>query len=157
MTDLDVRMVRLEPMRVAKVRVVGESPERAALGKLRSWAEPRGLMADPERHPIYGFNNPSPEPGAKEYGYEFWIKVDADTASEGDIAVQDFDGGLYAVTTCKLLDDPHGNVMEVWQQLLSWVRESPYQWRHTHELEGLRDPHAAEQDVVLDLYLPVEG
>ncbi|UCG86199.1 MAG: hypothetical protein JSW71_20205 [Gemmatimonadota bacterium] len=52
--------------------------------------------------------------------------------------------------------DPKVNVMEVWQQLLSWVQESPYQWREAHELEELRDPDVAEHDPVLDLYLPVE-
>ncbi len=156
-SQLDVRVVRLHPMRVASVRVVSESPEAEAFGKLRAWAEPKGLLADTEHHPVYGFNNPSPTHNAKEYGYEFWIKVDSDTASEGEIAVRDFVGGLYAVTSCKLADDPKGSVMEVWQQLLAWVHESPYQWRETHELEGLRDPNAEGQNLVLDLYLPIEG
>jgi len=157
MNKLDVRMVRLDDMRVASVRVVSESPEAEALGKLLAWAESRGLLAGTERNPVYGFNNPNPSPGEKEYGYEFWIKVDRDAEPEGDIVVKDFAGGLYAVTTCRLTGDPQGNVMEVWQHLLNWVRESPYDWRRTHELERLRDPYAAELDAVLDLYLPVEG
>ena len=44
MSDLDVRIVKLEPMRVASVRAVSESPEVDAWSKLRSWAEPKGFL-----------------------------------------------------------------------------------------------------------------
>ena len=58
MVDLDVRIVRLPPMLVACFRALSESPENEAWNKLRMWADPRGLLDDPERHPVYGFNNP---------------------------------------------------------------------------------------------------
>ena len=70
--------------------------------------------------------------------------------------MRDFGGGLYAVTTRKLKGDPKGNVLEVWQTLLEWVRSSKYKWRHVHELERAHDPLAAEEDLVLDLYLSIE-
>jgi DNA gyrase inhibitor GyrI len=157
MSDLEVHIVRLEPMRVASVRAVSESPEVDAWNKLRSWAEPKGLLRDDENHPIFGFNNPSPTPDSKEYGYEFWIKVGRDIVSEEEIEVKDFPGGLYAVTTCKLTGDPSGrNILETWRALWEWVKSSKYKWCQTHELEKLRDPLAPEMDIILDLYLPIE-
>jgi DNA gyrase inhibitor GyrI len=154
--DVEVRIVRLEPMRVACAQVLSENPERDAWERLRVWAEPRGLLDDASRHPVFGFNNPAPSPDREGYGYEFWIRVDDDVESEGEVEVKDFAGGLYAVTRCKLYDDPGGSVLEVWQRLFAWVKESRYQWRQTHELEKPLDPRAPEQDLVLDLYLPIE-
>lgn len=154
--DLEIEIVTLEPMRVASTQVVSENPEREAWERLRAWAEPRGLLDDASQHPVFGFNNPAPSPDRKGYGYEFWIRVDDDIGSEGEVEVKDFAGGLYAVTRCKLFGDPGGSVLEVWQRLFAWVKESTYQWRATHELEKPLDPGAPEQDFVLDLYLPIE-
>ncbi|MFQ5630226.1 MAG: GyrI-like domain-containing protein [bacterium] len=157
MPDLKIRIEKLEPMRIASVRVISETPERDAWEKLRVWAEPKGLMDDLEKHPVFGFNNPNPAPDRKEYGYEFWIQIDPGTEPEGEIEMKDFAGGLYAVTTCKLFGDPKGNVLEVWMKLLEWVKASKYEWRNTHELEKPHNPLADEKDVVLDLYLPIEA
>jgi len=157
MSDLDVRIVKLEPMRVASVRAVSESPEVDAWGKLRAWAEPKGFLQDDENHPIFGFNNPNPQPGSKEYGYELWIKVGSDVGSEGKIEMKDYPGGLFAVTTCKLTGDPSGwNILETWKALWEWVKASKYKWRQVHELEKVHDPMAAEMDIILDLFLPIE-
>ncbi len=157
MSDLDVRIVKLDPMRVASVRVVSESPEVDAWAKLRSWAEPKGFLQDDTNHPIFGFNNPNPQPDSKEYGYELWIKVGADVESEGEVEVKDYPGGLFAVTTCKLMDDPSGrNILETWKALLEWVKASKYKWRPVHELEKVHDPMDSDKDIILDLYLPIE-
>ena len=67
--------------------------------------------------------------------------------------MKEFSGGLYAVTTCTNLT----KVAETWKQLWNWVQSSQYRWRKTHELEKPRDPRAAAKDLVLDLYLPIEG
>jgi DNA gyrase inhibitor GyrI len=157
MSDLEVRIVNLEPMRVASVRVVSESPEVDAWSKLRSWAEPRGFLQDDENHPIFGFNNPNPQQDRKEYGYELWIKVGSEVESDEEVEVKDYPGGLFAVTTCKLAGDPSGrNILETWKVLLEWVKASKYSWRKVHELEKVHDPLASEPDIILDLYLPVE-
>ncbi len=44
MHELDVGIVRLEPMRVASFRGFGTSPEHEAARKLIAWAKPRGLL-----------------------------------------------------------------------------------------------------------------
>jgi hypothetical protein len=84
------------------VRTVAENPEPAAWSMLQAWAEPQGMFDDVSSHPVYGFNNPGPSPDRSDYGYEFWIKVSDGVESSGDVQVRDFEGGLYAVTTCAL-------------------------------------------------------
>jgi DNA gyrase inhibitor GyrI len=154
MSELEVRIERLEPMRVANVRVVSETPERDAWNKMREWAEPLGLLKDIKKNPVFGFNNPGPAPGRREYGYEFWIRIDPDIEPEGDIQVRDFPGGLYAVTKCSLLGDP--NILETWKLLWEWVLESKYEHSRTHELEKPLNPLSPEEDLILDLFLPIE-
>ena len=154
MADLEVRIERLNPMRVAWVRVAGRNPEQQAWTKLCAWAEPRGLLAQIDKHPVFGFNNPPAAPGASEYGYEMWIAADAEPA-EG-VAVKDFPGGLYAATCCPLVGGL--GVPETWKALLRWVHRSQYSWRRTtHELERILNPMAPEHALMLDLYLPIEG
>jgi DNA gyrase inhibitor GyrI len=156
MREIEVRIVRLEPMRVAAARAISESPERDAWQTLCAWAEPRGLLNDVENNPVFGFNNPNPSPNRPTYGYEFWVRVDPDQEPEGEIVLKDFEGGRYAVTTCRLQGDPSGTLPEVWRKLWEWVEASNYRWRKTHELEKPRDPLVPPQDLVLDLLLPIE-
>jgi len=157
MPNLEVKIVRLDPMRIASARAISEEPEHEAWLKLQAWAEPRGLLGDLEKYPVFGFNNPNPSEDRKEYGYEFWIKVDDDVESDDEIRVLEFQGGRYAVTTCKLIDDPNGNMPEVWMKLYEWVKESEYEWQKTQELEKPHDLSSADEDLLLDLYLPIEG
>ena len=151
MSDLDVRIEELKPMRVASVRVVSESPEQDAWEKLKSWADAKGYLGNVEEYPVFGFNNPSPSPDRKEYGYEFWIRVPLDTESEGEIEIKDVPGGLYAVTTYKGLPNP-----EIWMRLWNWVQSSSYHWRKTNELEKPHDPLSPHDEMTFDLYLPIE-
>jgi DNA gyrase inhibitor GyrI len=152
MNAFNVRIEKLEPMRVASVRVVGAQPESEAWERLKAWAEPRGLLKDPKQHPVFGFNNPNPSPDREEYGYEFWIRVGSDVASGGPVEVKEVAGGSFAVMTHRGYPSP-----EVWKQLWDWVENSDYRWRKAHELERIHDPLAPATEVVFDLYLPIEG
>lgn len=152
MNALNVRIEDLPPMRVAYVRVVSEHPEAEAWEKLRTWAEPRGLVKNRGQHPVFGFNNPGPSPSNAEYGYEFWICVAAETTAEEPVQIKDVPGGKYAVVTIHGFPTP-----EIWKQLWDWVQSSGYRWRKTHELERIHDPAAPESQMAFDLYLPIEG
>ncbi len=152
--EIEVRIVNVEPMRIASVRVVSKNPEQQAWQKLSTWAEAEGLLDDLEKHPVFGFNNPSPSPGHKEYGYEFWIGVDSDTDAEGEIEIKDFPGGLYAVTSCTSPAVVGPTWIRLWNHVNSDKCE--YKWRKTHELERLLNPRASEDDYEFDLYLPIE-
>ena len=90
--DLFVQVIELEPMRVASVRAFSTQPEADAWKKMRAWAEPQGLLEDYTKHPVFGFNNPDPSPGQKEYGYEFWMRMGAHFKGDGEIEAKDYDG-----------------------------------------------------------------
>lgn len=162
MKKFEVRIVKLEPMRVASVRAISTTPERDAWEKMRSWAEPRGLLEDIDKHPVFGFNSPDPSPGQKEYGYEFWIQVGPNIKPEGDIEIKEFKGGLYAVTTCKLKEEleseffKNEGYLESWKNIVDWVKSSKYKLGKHQCLEKAHEPGASEDELILDLYCSIE-
>ncbi|MFX0162429.1 MAG: GyrI-like domain-containing protein [Candidatus Hodarchaeota archaeon] len=162
MKEFEVHIVKLEPIRVASVRAISKTPENDSWEKMRAWAEPKGLLDDLEKHPVFGFNNPDPSPDCEEYGYEFWISVDPDIEPEGEIEIKDFEGGLYAVTTCNLYQEINSEFflkygyLESWKKLVDWVKSSKYKMGKHQCLEKAHDPRASEEDLILDLYVPIE-
>ncbi len=161
--DLFVQVIELEPMRVASVRAFSATPEIDAWEKMRVWAEPQGLLTDLDNHPIFGFNNPNPSPGQKEYGYEYWMRMGTLFKGEGEIIAKDADGGLFAVTSCKLGEEleseftKKSGFLEPWKKLLEWVVLSEkYEIDESRQsLEKYRNPGAPVSEVVLDLYQPI--
>ena len=113
MSELNVRIVNLEAMRVASAYGFGPSPEMVAWQNLMDWARPKGFLDFPEKHRIFGFNNPDPPSGSPNYGYEFWLEVGSEVEPEGEIRVQNFTGGLYAVTRCVGVE----NITAMWKRL----------------------------------------
>jgi hypothetical protein len=75
MSELNMRIVKLDAMRVASAQGFGENPEEQAWEKLLAWAEPQGLLADQDAVRFFGFNNPNPSPGSPNYGYDQWVTV----------------------------------------------------------------------------------
>jgi len=156
MSDLDVRIVKLEPMRVASFHGFGESPEDEAWNKLVAWAKPKGLLHDPQHHRIYGFNNPNPSPGSPNYGYEFWMVVGPEMQAEGDMEVKDFAGGLYAVTFCDVQGKPYDTIPATWKKLVQWHEKSKYKGASHQWLEEHLDIEGAPEDAFnLNLYMPI--
>ena len=156
MSKLDVRIVKLEPMRVASFHGFGQSPEEAAWNKLIAWAKPKGLRGDLKRKRIFGFNNPNPSPGSPNYGYEFWIVVGPDVQPEGEMEIKDFPGGLYAVTRCLVQDKPYETIPATWKKLVEWHESSRYKHAARQYLEEHLDvENGSEGDFDLDLYLPI--
>ena len=165
MTELEVRIVRLEPMRVACASGFGEQPEEEAWDTLVTWARSQGVLDDLEGVRFFGFNNPEPSPGSPNYGYEQWMTVGPDVEAEGEVGIKEFDGGLYAVATCRL-----GNIGAAWKQLVAWAEESGHRLGRHQYLEECLDPgifltqeggpprpEAAYGDLEFDLYLPIAG
>jgi DNA gyrase inhibitor GyrI/DNA-binding transcriptional ArsR family regulator len=157
-----VQIVELPPMRVASFQVISKTPENDALLKLREWAEPLGLLNDLENHPVFGFNNPDPTPGKAEYGYEFWIRIGPEIAETERVSIKDFEGGLYAVTTCRLKEEMDSaffkekGFLPSWKKLVDWVMNSTeYEMEKRPCLERSHDPYATEDALILDLYTPI--
>lgn len=154
MSGFQVQIVELEPIRVASAHGFGESPEGQAWDKLLAWAEPQGLLKDRQAVRFFGFNNPSPSPGSPNYGYDQWMTVGPDVEAKGEVEIKEFPGGLYAVARCEGLD----NIGQVWQRLVTWREDSPYDKGHHQWLEEFLSPlEVMDQpdEYVFDLYLPI--
>jgi DNA gyrase inhibitor GyrI len=152
MSELDVRIVEMEPMRVASAHGFGESPEEEAWKRILAFAESKGL--DPRDARFFGFNNPSPSPGSPNYGYEQWMAVGADIAGEGEIVIKEIPARTYAVLRCEGLHV----IGKRWQQLVTWFEDSAYRKPpHYHQCleELLTAPDVPPDDFSFDLYLPI--
>lgn len=152
MSKLEVRIVELEPMRVACAHGFGESPEGQASEKIEAFMASKGLKFEDVRW--FGFNNPDPSPGSPNYGYDVWITVGPNVEGEGDVVIKEVDGGLYAVTRFKDLS----NIGRKWKALVTWFEDSPYRKpaNYLQCLENLLTPPGTPFDeFVFDLYLPI--
>ena len=155
MSELEVRIVQLEPMQVASFLGFGESPEMLAWEKLTSWAKPKGLLDKPEKHRLFGFNNPNPSPGSPNYGYEVWIEVGPDLEPDEEVKIVDFEGGLYAVTRCVVPTGKFDVIGATWKKLSTWREDSQYQRGQFQWLEESLPLNPPDTEFVLDLYLPI--
>ena len=155
MSNLDVRIVKLPPMRVACVNGFGDGPEGMAFDKIKAWAEAHNLIGGEYR--LFGYNNPDPSPGSPNYGYDVWITVDESVQADGEARIIDFPGGLYAVTRIEV-KNPMDDIPGTWQKLVKWMETSKYhhgkhQWLEEHI--GPLDEMGGEEPFTLDLHLPI--
>ena len=156
MSNLEVRIVKLPPMRVACVNGFGESPEGMAFDKMKAWAEAHDLIGKPYR--LFGYNNPDPSPGSPNYGYDVWLTVDESVQADGEARIIDFPGGLYAVTRIDV-KNPWEDIPGTWQKLVKWMEASKYrhgqhQWLEEH-IGPLEEMGGGDQPFTLDLHLPI--
>jgi len=154
-SDIEVRIVKLEPMRVASIWGFGEQPENIAFEKLGAWAGPRGIMDEPKKHRIFGFNNPDPHPGSPNYGYEIWVEVGPEVKPSDDVRILGFGGGLYAVARCEVPVGPYDIIGATWKKLVTWREDSEYKFGHSQWLEQSIPAEAPGKEIVLDLHLPI--
>lgn len=158
-TDFDV--ISIPPMRVASFRAISRSPEEDAWKLVKKFVKEKRIEDDLEHHQIYGFNNPDPAPDKKEYGYEFWIKMDS-SFNEENTLVKDFPGGLYAVKRCNLTKESQSaflqkfGMLESWSLLHDWVLKSPYEPAKHQWLEKAINPGKKDSDLLLDLCFPIQ-
>ncbi len=148
MSEDEVRIVELEPLRVASVLAFGPQPETEAWEKLLKWARTNGLLG--EAHRFFGFNNPNPIPGSPNYGYEQWMTVGPEASPDADVEIKDFPGGLYAVLRCESL----ATIGEDWGRLVSWAEAGAHTIDDRPCLEELlTSPDLPHEQYVFDLYL----
>ena len=157
MSELDVKIVEMPPMRVACAHGFGESPEPLAWEKILAFASAKGI--DIEKARFFGFNNPNPSAGSPNYGYEQWMTVGPEVEAEGDIDIKEIPGRRYAMTNFKGLE----NITRVWHELILWFEDSPYRtnkkpehWFECLE-ELLTSPDVTPEEYVFNLYLPIGG
>ena len=121
MSEMEVRIVQLEPIHVASALGFGDGPEGQAAEKILAFARAKNLLQQTPAPRFFGFNNPSPAAGSPNYGYELWMEVGAQVQGDGDITIKDFPGGLYAVARCKGVEP----IPETWKQLTTWLEKKP--------------------------------
>lgn len=168
MSDLEVRLISLPSMQVASVLGFGPNPEELAFSKLYAWARPLGLLDDPEKHPIFGFDNPSPSPGSPNYGYELWLAVGSEfrlDESAQEVSLKEFSGGRYAVTRCEVpeadgmgaTDPAYTIIPETWKKLITWREEHGYRFGGHQWLERVVHEQRPGIQFILDLHMPIAG
>lgn len=150
MTEPDIRIIDLEPMRVAATLGFGPTPEIEAWEKLLKWARANSLLDGSRR--FYGFNNPNPVPGSPNYGYEQWMTIGPDVVADADVEIKDIPGGRYAVLRCEGL----ATIGDDWARLVSWTEASPYRMDNRECLEELlTPPDVPYEDYRFDLHLAI--
>lgn len=145
---LDVRIVKLVPVKVAYYRGYGVNPEREAWIPITEWlladakepyfkqfgtypdakellkyAEINNLYKPPKNRRYFGFDNPLRTEDNPEYGYEVWVTVNEGEKEDDKVKFKDFKGGLYAVTRAKKSTK---SLIETWQKLFKWLETSGY-------------------------------
>jgi DNA-binding transcriptional MerR regulator/predicted transcriptional regulator YdeE len=110
----EVRLIRLPKMTFACARAISKTPEDDCWKIVNEFMVKNDCLNQPGfRH--FGFNDPDPQEGKAEYGYQMWVAVNKDTVVEEPMWKIDFDGGLYAglVTTMDVIG-------ERWKKLWQW-------------------------------------
>ena len=151
MSEIDVKIIMLEPTHVISAYGFGAEPEGIAWEKINVFAQKNELNLADESVTTYGFNNPNPSKGSPNYGYEIWLPVADDVIPDGDLRILDFSGGLYAVTTFKGLE----NMGEVWGKLVKWREGSKYKPAHHQWLEELTTYEVPSEEFAFNIYLPI--
>ena len=148
-----VRIIRLEPMRVASFYGFSKTPEIEAHQKCKGWLKEMGLLDQPDMYRSFGFNNPDPTPGSPNYGYELWIPIDPNVEVGENIEIKEVPGGLYGVTGCDNIE----TIGQDWKRLMAWRETSHYKFGSHQCLEELltKSPQVKEEDYRFDLYIPI--
>ncbi len=158
----EVRIINLPRMIFSSFRAISETPENDCTEVMDKLIRDHDLYNKPGfRH--FGFNNPCPEPGKTEYGYEMWAVIPEDFGVPEPFVRKEFPGGLYAAIPTYLT-----NIAERWEQLFEWVQSNgtyKMDWNPDtlrNELEECIDyitfnskdtPESSKQ---LDLLIPVK-
>lgn len=152
-----IEIVHLASMRIASAYGFGTNPEEVAWKRLCAWAKPKGYLADLHKNIVLGFNNPYPTAEHPRYGYEFWVKVGAEAEPEGDIRIEEFFGGTYAVARCEVMGHPETNVPAAWQALATWCKEHGHPPKPGHAFERILSSPDDLETLVLELYCPLSS
>lgn len=168
LTERDVRIIRLPPMTVASIHVIGQDAdgkhaEEASGQLLDRFIAEKDLFSIYPGARVFGFNNPDglpdDDPG---HGYEFWITIPDNMEVPAPFVKKRFGGGLYAARAITM-----GN-FEEWGRLHAWVAASEiydFRWDSVPGVCGWLEEHLNYPDwnttyegkqQQLDLLLPIK-
>ncbi|GFK94043.1 Transposon Tn10 TetD protein [Fundidesulfovibrio magnetotacticus] len=121
--DMDVTIVRKEPLRVAYARATGPYRQSAteAWNRLMALAGPKGLFRPGARYLGVGHDDPS-STAPELIRYDACVTVGPEFQPEGELAVMDLPGGEYAVVLHK---GPYEEAEKVYMWLYGvWLPQS---------------------------------
>lgn len=169
----DIKVIReLPEMKVACFTYFGKDPEEHAYNKLKEWFEENEVTLHDSPYRLFGYNNPDPEEGAKEYAYEYAITIPDEMYEKLEDVPDDIAHGVtypkvyrkiihsgkYAVLSVKREGEDIGYaIMAAWKRFINWIDESKYCWGHNQYLEehlgfSENDDHIGG----VDLYFSIE-
>jgi len=130
---LDVRIERLDALRVAFVRHVGPyDAVGAAWGKLMSWAWPAGVFG-PATHMLGICHDDCEITPPEKLRYDAAITVPANVVAQGEIGIQETEPGEYAAVTHR---GPYSRLGETYARLCGeWLPSSGAELRSAAPLE----------------------
>lgn len=150
-------------MNVVSYHFEGNAPEYHAWGYLFNWIIQNNYSLEGSR--FFGFNNPNPEHGKDEVGYEVWMTKNQKITTDGDIKYKEITHcGVYAVHKITLKNIENG-----WGELIEWLNNSEYEYDNTRQyLEEhyitkeqlnsvLTNNKFEEDELVIDLFLPIKS
>nr|WP_287413267.1 AraC family transcriptional regulator [Pseudodesulfovibrio sp.] len=155
-TDMEVKIEKVKPMRVAFVRHVGPYIECDKAWKtLCTWAEKRGLFANMPKFIGICYDDPQVTPEDK-IRYDACFTINDDVEATGEIGSQILSGGEYAVTTHK---GPYAGLEQTYGKLMGeWLPKSGREFREEPSFEVyLNSPdHTQPDELLTDIYLPLK-
>ena len=155
-TTMDVKIERLQPLRVAFVRHVGPYNEVGqAWEKVCAKLGSEGLIGPDSRFIGVCYDDPEVTPPEK-IRYDACVTVDEDFEAEGEVGVQTLPGGDFAVVTHM---GPYERLSETYAALYGqWLPKSGRELRSEPSLEFyINTPDGTDpEDLLTDIYAPLE-
>jgi len=154
---VQVTIKTIEPMRVAFLRHVGPYHlVGETWNKLCAWAGPRGLLGPQTIMLGICHDDPDVTP-ADKIRYDACLSVNGGIEPQGDVGVQEIEGGDYAVTTHH---GPYEKLSETWGGLCGqWLPTSGREPRSAPGFELYRNSplDTAPEDLLTELHLPLQA
>lgn len=126
---LEVRIIRLVPMKVISSTHEGCSPIDERMLEFVSWAKSNGIKFNPGMRTSFMFEN------KKKKGYELIAAIPDDLIETGIYDVKIFEGGLFAVTSAYVEE-----IFDKYNLLINWINESEHFELDTFNGEFKQEP-----------------
>ncbi|MFH1419699.1 MAG: AraC family transcriptional regulator, partial [Planctomycetota bacterium] len=153
---MEVKIKTIKPMRVAFIRHIGPYTEVGETwGKLCTFAGPRGLFGPQTVMLGVSHDDPDVTP-ADKIRYDACMTVGESFQPDGEVGVQEVEGGEYAVMTHH---GPYEKLNETYAKLCGqWLPSSGRELRSAPPFELYRNSprDTAPEDLLTDIHLPLQ-
>lgn len=153
---MEVRVMNLEPIRVAYIRHVGRfHGVGQTFGQLAGWAGPRGLLGPSSRWLAVWLDDPEVTAPEKIRG-DACVTVREGVSAEGPVGIREIPGGEYAMFTHH---GPYDRLTDTYARFCGeWLQHSGRELAEAPPFEDYRNnpQTAVPEDLLTDIYLPLK-